>query len=306
MTQHPRLLAIVGLTGTGKTELACEVARRTNAEVIGVDSVQVYRGMDIGSAKPSRALRQEIPHHAIDVVDPDDPMSAGRYAELARLAAHDILSRGRPVILCGGTGLYARAFAGGLVEGAASDPGVRAELEELSTEELYEELQLHDPAGAAEISARDRVRILRTLEASRVTGHPFSEQKLHHGFGDRPFEICWLGLDLDRSILWERIRRRVEGMFEGGLIEEVRALHARGYGPELRSLQSIGYRQVGQLLAGELTEDEAREAIGVATRRYAKRQRTWFRAEPGLRWLDAADRRGNLEAALAALDANSR
>jgi len=306
MTSRPQLLAIVGLTGTGKTELACEVARRSDAEIIGVDSMQVYRGMDIGTAKASRELRQEISHHAVDVVDPDDPMTAGRYAELARRAAHEILSRGRSVILCGGTGLYARAFAGGLVEGVASDPAIRAELAESSTEELYAELQEHDPAGAAAISAGDRVRILRMLEAFRITGSPFHEQKLSHGFADRPFEICWLGLDLERGALWERIRLRVDRMFEAGWADEVCALYARGYGPDLKSLQSIGYRQVGQLLAGELTDAEAREAICVATRRYAKRQRTWFRAEPGLRWLDAADRRANLELALGVVDASSR
>jgi tRNA dimethylallyltransferase len=298
MKPRPQLLAIVGLTGTGKTELACEVARRSNAEIIGVDSMQVYRGMDIGTAKPTPELRGEIPHHAIDIVDPDDPMSAGRYAELARRAAREILSRGRPVILCGGTGLYARAFAGGLVEGVASDPAIKAELEEFSTEELYAELQEHDPAGAAAISGSDRVRVLRALEAFRITGSPFHEQKRRHGFADQPFEIRWLALDLERAILWERIRLRVDRMFETGLVDEVRALYARGYGRNLRSLQSIGYRQVGQLLAGELTEAQAREAICVATRRYAKRQRTWFRAEPGLRWLDAADRRANLDLAL--------
>ncbi len=299
MKPRPQVLAIVGLTGAGKTELACEVARRTGAEVIGADSMQVYRGMDIGTAKPSRELRDQIPHHGIDIVDPDDPMSAGRFAEIARRAAHRILFRGHPVILCGGTGLYARAFAGGLVQGRTSDPAVRAELEEHSTEELYADLRRQDPRGAAAISASDRVRILRTLEAFRITGQPFSDLKRRHGFLDRPFEIRWLGLDLERELLWKRIRTRVDRMFEEGLVGEVQGLYKRGYGPDLRPLQSIGYRQVGQLLAAELGEAETREAICVATRRYAKRQRTWFRAEPGLQWLDAADPRAVLDAALA-------
>jgi tRNA dimethylallyltransferase len=296
------VLAIVGPTGTGKTEVAAELARRSGAEIISVDSMQVYRGLDIGTAKPGATLRREIPHHLIDVVDPDDPMSAGRFAGLAREAADAIHARGRRVILCGGTGLYARAFAGGLIDEAESDPALRAELEARDTADLLGELRRTDPEAAARIPPADRMRLVRALEVLRLGGEPISRRHACHGFGDRPFELCWFGLDLERERLAERIRERVGRMLEAGWVEEVRALHERGYGPELRSLQAIGYREIGWLLAGGIDLAQARDAISLATRRYAKRQRTWFRAEPGLEWLDAAQPELAVEAALRKFD----
>jgi tRNA dimethylallyltransferase len=298
-----RVLAIVGLTGAGKTRLACEVARASGAEVIGADSMQVYRGMDIGTAKPSRELRAEIPHHAIDVADPDDPMSAGRYALLARAAATAIAARGRPIVICGGTGLYLRAFAGGLAPGLASDPALRRELEARPTDELRRELERVDPAAARRIHPRDRVRTVRALEVARAGGLAISLRHAGHGFADRPFEVRWLGLELARDALWRALRARTEQMFAAGLVDEVRALHARGYGPALRPLQSIGYRQAATVLEGRASEAEAVEATFVATRRYARRQRTWFRAEREVEWLDAADPGRARERALALLGA---
>lgn len=299
--ERPRVLAIVGPTGTGKTELACEVARRSGAEIVSADSMQVYRGLDVGTAKPSRALRAEIPHHALDLVAPDEPMSAGRWAAAARAAAREIHARGQPILLVGGTGLYARAFAGGLIAGAESDPLLRAELEARSDRDLRAELTARDPAAAARIPPRDRVRTVRALEAARLAARPISEQHARHRFTDRPFEVRWLGLALDRDALALRLRARVDRMFAEGLVEEVRGLHAAGYGPSLRPLRAIGYREVGELLAGALDEPTARERIWIATRRYAKRQRTWFRAEPGLEWQDADARGAAVERALALL-----
>jgi tRNA dimethylallyltransferase len=298
LAARPRVLALVGLTATGKSELACEVARRVGGEVISADSMQVYRGMDIGTAKPSAAIRSKIPHHGIDIVDPDEVMSAGRWAAIARRAARDAHGRGCPVVLCGGTGLYARAFAGGLVEGVAADSELRAELETRSTADLHAELERVDPASAARIHPNDRVRIERALEGTRLGGRPLSAQQAEHRFGDVPFDVRWLGLTLERDALWRRLRERVDRMFAAGLVEEVRSLHRAGYGPELRPLQAIGYREVGQLIAGRLTEAEAREAILLATRRYARRQRTWFRAEPALEWVDASEPEPILERAL--------
>ena len=299
---RPVVLAIVGLTGTGKTELACEVARRVGAEVIGADSMQVYRGMDIGTAKPSPELRNEIPHHLIDVVDPDDPMSAGRYCGLARNACDEILARGGRVVMCGGSGLYVRAFAGGLVAGVASQRDLRAELEARDSAELYRELEQLDPASAGATDPNNVVRVIRALETLKLGGRPASEQRAEHGFGDRRYDVRWVGLQLERDLLWKRISRRVDQMFDAGFVDEVRALHARGFGPELRSLRSIGYREVGDLLAGRTTEPAAREAISIATRRYAKRQRTWFNAEPDLSWIDADRPEAALEAAQRAFD----
>jgi len=284
---RPRVLALVGLTATGKTELACAVARATGGEIISADSMQVYRGMDIGTAKPSAAVRAEIPHHGIDIVDPDERMSAGRFATLARAAADEILARGGCVILCGGTGLYARAFAGGLVPGAESDPRLRAALEARETDDLHAELCRRDPETARVTPASNRVRVVRALESLALTGASASQARQAHGFSDRPYDVRWLGLGAERAALWTRIEARVARMFEAGLVDEVRGLHAAGFGPELPALRAIGYREVGDLLAGRCDEAAARESVYLATRRYAKRQRTWFNAEPGLRWLDA-------------------
>ncbi len=295
--ESPVVLALVGLTGTGKTELAAELARRIGAEIIGCDSMQVYRGMDIGTAKPSAALRREIPHHAIDLVDPDQQMSAGRYAALAREAALEAHARGRRVILCGGTGLYARAFAGGLLPGLEANPALRRELRGRSTDALLAELRERDPEAARGIAPRDRARIERALEILRQGGAPVSAARAAHGFQDRLFEVRWTALDLPREALWSRIAARVEGMFRAGLVDEVQALWRAGFTRRHAPLRSIGYREVGWLLDGRVDAAEARERIEVTTRRYAKRQRTWFRAESGVLWLDARDP----DAALAAL-----
>jgi tRNA dimethylallyltransferase len=202
---RPRVVALVGPTGTGKTELACAVARACGAEILSADSMQVYRGMDIGTAKPSRALREEIPHHGLDLVAPDEPMSAGRWAEVARAAAHGIAKRGRPILLVGGTGLYARAFAGGLIAGVASDPALRRALEARDTADLRAELERLDPAAAERIPPNDRVRAVRALEALRLGARPISEQQAAHGFADRPFELAFFGLAAERDALASRM-----------------------------------------------------------------------------------------------------
>ena len=299
--RRPRVVAIVGPTGTGKTELACAVARETGAEIISADSMQVYRGLDIGTAKPSAPLRAEIPHHGLDLVAPDEPMSAGRWAAHAREAAAAIAARGRPILLVGGTGLYARAFAGGLIAGAGSDERVRAQLEARSNEDLRAELEAADAAAAARIPPADRVRTVRALEVLRLAARPISDAHAQHRFGDRPFELVWLGLAVERDALVARLRTRVEAMFAQGLVAELAGLHAAGYAPDLRPLRSIGYREAGLLLAGQIDEARAIELAWIATRRYAKRQRTWFRAEPELDWIDADDPKRARERVLAAI-----
>jgi tRNA dimethylallyltransferase len=300
-TARPRVVAIVGPTGTGKTALACAVARRCGAEILSADSMQVYRGMDIGTAKPTAELRAEIPHHALDLVAPDEPMSAGIWATAARAAAYEIAARGRPILLVGGTGLYARAFAGGLIVGVGSDPVLREELEAMPLAELRAQLETLDPRAAARIPSADRVRTVRALEAQALARRPISTQHAEHSFGDRPFEMVWYGLSVGTAELAARLRARVEAMFEAGLVAELRGLHASGYAATLRSLQAIGYREAGRFLAGELTEAEAIERAWIATRRYAKRQRTWFRAEAGLEWLDADAPERAIETVLGAL-----
>jgi len=255
--------------------------------------------MDIGTAKPSAELRGRVPHHALDLVAPDEPMSAGRWAAVARRAAAEIHARGRPVLLVGGTGLYARAFAGGLIRDAESDPALRAGLEARDTDDLRAELARRDPGAAERIPARDRVRTVRALEALALGARPITEQHAQHRFGDRPFDVRWIGLALERDTLAQRLRARVAAMFAAGWVDEVRGLYAAGYAAKLRPLQSIGYREIGALLAGELDEVSARERTWIATRRYAKRQRTWFRAEPELDWIDADAREAAAERVLA-------
>jgi len=294
----PEVIAIVGLTGTGKTELAAELARRLNGEVISCDSMQVYRELDIGTAKPSLALRAEVPHHMIDVLDPDEQMTAGLFAERARAAARDIAARGRAIVLCGGTGLYARAFAGGLAPELASDATVRAELQARSLPELAAELERLDPESARDIAPNDRIRIERALEAARLCGEPTSRVRARHGFADRPFRMRWFGLDLDRGVLWQRIEARVDRMLEAGWLEELERVRT-AHGASIRPLQAIGYAELSRVLDGEWSLSQARERIVVQTRRYAKRQRTWFRAESDLAWLDAEQPAAALECVLA-------
>lgn len=284
---RPRVLALVGLTGTGKSEIACEIARRVAGEIVGADSMQVYRKMDIGTAKAPLARRREIPHHGIDLVDPDEPMSAGAWAEHARAATRAAHARGHPMILCGGTGLYARAFAEGLAPGVEADPSIRSELATRTLEDLRSELERIDPRSAQRIHPNDRVRTERAIEATRQAGRALSMQHADHAFRDAPFEVRWCGLSLPRERLWPRLRTRVDEMFESGWVDEVRTLARAGYGPELAPLQSIGYREIHQLLAGHLSEADTRDAIWIATRRYAKRQRTWFQSQRGLQWTDA-------------------
>ena len=185
--------------------------------------------------------------------------------------------------------------------GVESDPDLRARLEGRTLPELRRELERNDPVSANRIHVNDRVRIVRALEILELSAKPLSDGHAAHGFGDRPFDVRWLGLDLERERLWTRLGERVDGMFSDGFVDEVRRLQDAGYGPELRSMRAIGYREVGLLLAGHMTETDAREAILLATRRYAKRQRTWFRAEAGLRWVDAERTEEALKSALALL-----
>lgn len=301
---RPTVVAVVGPTGSGKTDLACALAERARAEIISADSMQVYRGMDIGTAKPSPEIRARIRHHLIDAVDPDAPMSAGRYMELARAAAHAIHARGRRVVLCGGTGLYARAFACGLVPDLPAVAEMRARLHERSTEALRAELLAIDPESARAIPARDRVRLERALEAHAHAGRAVSSLREAHGFRDRPFALCWIGVAREPAELSARIERRVDAMLAEGWLDEVIALRAR-YPPHLRALQAIGYRELGAHLDGAYSLAEARRQIIVATRRYAKRQRTWFRAEAGLVWISADAPAAIVEAGLAAFDRGS-
>lgn len=284
------IIAIVGPTGTGKTALAIELALRLDGEIVNCDSRQVYRGLDIGSAKPSAAERAVVPHHLFDVVDPDEPFDCARYRDLARAAVGDIRARGRAVVLAGGTGLYLKALRYGLAAAPPRDPVLRARLEALETAEpgaLHARLAALDPDAAARLHPHDRARLIRAVEVCELTGEPLSRRQAEHGFAAAELECRTIGLYLARPALYARIDARCREMIAAGLIEEVRGLRARGYGPELAALRGIGYREVGEHLDGRIDFETALAAMQRATRRLAKRQLTWFRADPTVEWYDA-------------------
>jgi len=301
-----RCVAILGPTASGKSALALELARRLGGEIVSCDSQQVYVGMDVGTAKPTREERREIPHHLLDVVRPDEPFHAARWAGLARAAMSEIAARGRVPIVVGGTGLYFRALTVGLFEAPPPDATIRArhrdEAAALGVEALHARLAGVDPCAAAAIGPRDLVRISRALEVWEQTGVPITALRAEAAPpGD--LEARVLVLDPPLADLRRRLEARARTMFEAGFEDEVRALRAAGYGPALRPLQALGYPQVGALLDGACTREEAVQATIAATVAYARRQRTWFKKEAAAARLEAppaAEGLGSLAAELAA------
>ena len=291
----PPLVAVVGPTASGKSALALRIAEERGGEIVSCDSLQVYRGLDIGSAKAAPEERRRVRHHLIDIKNPDEPFSAADYARLAREALADIRVRGRLPVVAGGTGLYLRALLSGLFEGPSRDEALRARLEGMGERfgdpRLHRVLRRVDPAAASRIQPTDRLRIIRALEVCRATGRPLSEQ---HQAGTEPlrgFDVRVIGLSPPRDELRQRIEARTRAMFENGLLHEVRGLLAAGYPPDLRPLRAIGYRQAVAVVQATMTEDEARRSIDTETLQYAKRQRTWFRHQAGeVHWFDSAEK----------------
>lgn len=285
------MIAIVGPTATGKSSLALRLAESFGGEIISADSVQVYRGLDIGTAKPAPEERLRVRHHLIDIRDPDEEYSAARFREQAGEIIRALVGRGTLAILVGGTGLYLKALTRGLFRGPGGDPKLRLLLQKRAagegSEVLHKELERLDPQAASRISPRDRPRLIRALEVYRLTGKPISLFQEEHGFREAPFEVLKIGLCLDRQELHQRIERRVEEMIGQGWLEEVRNLLARGYRRELKAMQSIGYKELAAHLLGEIDFLQAVHLIKRNTRRYAKRQITWFKADPGTTWYSA-------------------
>lgn len=287
---HTPVLLIVGPTASGKTALAVELAGRLGGEVVSADSRQVYRFMDVGTAKPTEEERGGIRHHGFDVADPAETYSAGRFAAEARRWIAEIQARGKRPVVAGGSGLYLQALVDGFFAGEdVKDEELRVELEERADREglegLYADLKRLDPAYAAKTLPGDRQRILRALEVTLASGEPFSS--LHERERDEaPFASRWFGLDWPREVLYERIDRRVEQMLDRGLVREVRDLLDRGY-HDANAMKSVGYDEIVALLEGNLPDlDTAVELIQRNTRRFAKRQLTWFRRDKRITWLD--------------------
>jgi tRNA dimethylallyltransferase len=293
---------VAGPTASGKSALAMRLAAARGGEIVSCDSLQVYRGLDIGSAKPSRADRDAVRHHLLDVVDPDAPFSAADYARLARAAAADIHARGRTPVVAGGTGLYLRALVSGLFEGPARDEALRRRLEALADRrgdaKLHAILRRVDPESAARIEPRDRVRVVRALEVYRATGRPIGELQRGGGAGLAGFAVKVVVLDPGREALRPAVEARTDAMLAAGLVDETRALLARY--PGARPLDAIGYRQAAAVVRGESDVEKARRDIVVETMRYAKRQRTWFRHQQDAEWW--ADAAGAFDAASRWLD----
>lgn len=284
----PRVVAIVGPTASGKTALAIAIARACGAEIVNADSRQVYRRLDIGSAKPTPAERAAAPHHLLDIVDPDEPFSAAEFQRRALAAIESIHARGRRVVVVGGTGLYVKALRGGLFAGPPRDPELRARLEAEEDAEpgvLHRRLREADPEAAARVHANDRIRLVRGLEVFALTGRPISALQREHAFGQRTVEMRTLAPKWDRAELYARIDARCVAMLDAGLVEEVRSLLAAGYDPGLSSLRSPGYREIIAHLRGYCGLDRALADMQKATRKLAKRQLTWFRNDPETEWL---------------------
>jgi tRNA dimethylallyltransferase len=291
--EKQRMVVILGPTASGKTDLAIRLAESLDGEIVNADSMQIYRGMDIGTAKPSMELRHRVPHHLVDIADPDQEFSASDFRREAAKAIADITGRGKRVFIVGGTGLYIKALLQGLADSPSGAGEVRRELEEEArlhgNEALLGELARVDPLTAERLHPNDLVRIIRALEVYRMTGSPISEQRSGHGFSGHYYCALKLGLTVERRELYERIDRRVERMMGDGLVAEVRTLLEHGFSPRLKAMRSIGYRQICAYLAGEYSLDEGVRLIQRDTRRYAKRQLTWFKNDNEINWVEYSD-----------------
>jgi tRNA dimethylallyltransferase len=284
---------IIGPTAVGKTDLSLSLARALGAEIIGGDSRQVYRFLDIGTAKPSTAQRQAVRHHLIDILNPDASLNAARYAELAWGCIHAIEARGKRPLVVGGSGLYIRALTDGLFAGPGADPRLRTALEAeahtLGLQALHDRLAAVDPAAANRIHPHDRVRIIRALEIYTLTGTPISRWQCQWQNPVRPRAFLLIGLTRDREDLRRRMTARTEAMLHTGLESEVRRVLAMGYAPTSPTLQSVGYGEIVAYLDGAWDLARARELIERHTWRLAKRQLTWFRRMPGVHWLSLTE-----------------
>ena len=283
---------VVGPTGAGKSALAIALARAVSGEIVSADSQQVYRGMDIGTGKATAAEQAEVTHHLLDVIDPDEPMTAASFAALADQAIASAHRRGAPVVVAGGTGLYVRTLLLGLFEGPTGDPVVRAQLVAEAqasggARALWRRLAAVDPEIAGRVEPNDLRRIVRALEVLELTGRPMSEHQRRHDhravkprYPARVVGLC----PPDRSELYRRIDARVDRMMEVGFLDEVRALRAAGYGPELRSQAAIGYAELHRHLDGSLSLADAVTLVKRNSRRYARRQLSWYRRDAAVQW----------------------
>jgi tRNA dimethylallyltransferase len=289
-------------TATGKTELAINLALEFGGEIISADSLQVYRYLDIGTAKPSKEQRNKVKHHLIDVVDPDEDFNAAIFAEQARIIIADLARQGKPVFVVGGTGLYIRALLRGIIETPTVDENIRNHYRQLRESQgkkyLYDLLQQRDADAAGKINPNDSVRVIRALEVLEQTGESISAIQKRHSFADCPYRTYKIGIQIDSKELKQRIVMRSEKMIAEGLLDEVKSILDRGYSSELKPLQSLGYKQMIGFIRKEYDWNHAINLINRNTWHYAKRQLTWFAADKEINWFKpdlAAEIRKNVE-----------
>lgn len=284
------LIGIVGPTGTGKSAVAMAIAEGEGGEIVSVDSAQVFRGLDVGTAKPTRDEQRRVRHHVIDVIDPDIQWSAADFARAADAAIQDIERRGRIPILCGGTGLWLRALVHGIFEAPPINPEIRAEIRQALVErgapEMHRELADVDPSAASRIMPQDAQRIGRALEIWRQTGTPISELQRRHGFKEERYRLSAIAIRIPGDDLASALNQRARHMFESGILEETSTCLARGLSSSAPGLSAIGYREAVAHLLGQTSLEEAIRATQSATRRYAKRQRSWFSSIPTVDWVE--------------------
>ncbi len=285
---QPNVIVICGPTALGKTSIAINLAKTFNGEIIGADSMQIYRHMNIGTAKPTPDEQSRVPHHMIDIVDPDEPFDARQFAIIAHEKIMNLHARSITPFVVGGTGLYIKALVHGLFEAKPADSDVRMRLKQEAeihgTGFLYKRLSKQDSETAKRIHPNDTYRIIRALEVYELTGKMISGLHREHRFTDKPFRVLKIGLHMDREIIYDRINRRVDVMIDAGLVNEVKGLLGMGYSADLKSMQSIGYRHMVDFIEGRSSWEEALRTLKRDTRRYAKRQLTWFKADSAIVW----------------------
>lgn len=289
-TTKPKIVVICGPTGAGKTSMAVKLAQELEGEIISADSMQIYRYMNIGTAKPTAFEQSCVPHYLIDVVSPDETFDAARFAALARAEIENLVKRGRVPFVVGGAGLYIKALLYGLFDADSSNAAIRNQLKQIAREKgidaLYKRLVKYDPGSATRIHPNDSIRIIRALEIFEHTGKTISQYHEEHRFSGRPYDAFKIGVFMPRDILYKKIDARVDAMIAAGLLDEVKQLLEKGYTDELPSMQSIGYRHMTDFIKGRLSLEETVNTMKRDTRRYAKRQMTWFRADSEIQWVE--------------------
>ena len=286
--EKPKIVIICGPTGIGKTSVAIDIAGAVNGEIISADSMQIYRYMDIGTAKPTVEEQSRVRHHIIDIVDPDENFDAAKFSKRAHEKIVKLCSGSIAPLVVGGTGLYIKALAHGIFDAEAVNLDIRKRLKKEAiisgTGFLHKRLTACDPDAAGRIHPNDTYRIIRALEMVEATGKTISKHHGEHRFADKRYKVLKIGLLMEREALYDRINKRVDVMIEKGLVDEVRNLLEKGYSQDLKSMQSIGYRHMVDFIKGRVLLDEAIRTLKRDTRRYAKRQMTWFNADPEIVW----------------------